>query len=186
MPIYGHVHLAIRLPHITIPYMIWLRFSQCNYAQIWSVLSNFNVSLWHQVQTYQLSLYMGTNEACPNMGILYSYDISNLHIWAQKGQGYGHKWGMPKYGHTVYWWHQQSPYMGTQGTRTDSDPVVLSHRSSRYAHIQYGYLVNDASATRTTGPWTRPCFGCMPDWSVKTSRPELITSVKTDCVCHAP
>ena len=28
---------------------------------------------------------MGTNGACPNMGILYSYDISNLHIWAKKG-----------------------------------------------------------------------------------------------------
>ena len=30
---------------------------------------------------------MGTNGSCPNMGILYTDDISNLHIWAQKGQG---------------------------------------------------------------------------------------------------
>ena len=61
----------------------------------------------------------------PNMGILYSYDISNLHmgtrIWAQMGHAqiwviYGHKWGMPKYGHIACLWHQQSPYMGTKGT----------------------------------------------------------------------
>ena len=30
---------------------------------------------------------MGTNGSCPNMGILYTDDISNLHIRSQKGQG---------------------------------------------------------------------------------------------------
>ena len=41
------------------------------------------------------------NEACPNMGILYSYDISNLHIWAQKDKDIGTNGACPNMG-TLY------------------------------------------------------------------------------------
>merc|ERR1711867_268753 len=29
--------------------------------------------------------------------------------------------------------------------------------------------------TMTAKPWTKPCFGCTPLWSMKTTRHELIT-----------
>ena len=57
---------------------------QMGHAQIWAYCI-----LMTSISIYGHKGYkdMGTNEACPNMGILHTDDISNLHLWAQKGQG---------------------------------------------------------------------------------------------------
>ena len=93
-----------------------IRCKHISYLHIWPQMRHAQIWAYYILMTSAISIYghkrdkdMGTNGAYPNMGILYTdYDISNLHIWAYKGQG-------------------------------NSDPVVLSHRSSRYAHIPVSY-----------------------------------------------
>ena len=88
MPKYGvccltsMCHHGIRCKHISYLH-IW---PQMRHAQIWAycILMTSAISIYGHKRDKD----MGTNGACPNMGILYTDDdISNLHIWAHKGQG---------------------------------------------------------------------------------------------------
>ena len=66
-----------------------------NMGHIWPQMRHAQIWAYCILMTSAISIYghkrdkdMGTNGACPNMGILYTDDdISNLHIWAHKGQG---------------------------------------------------------------------------------------------------
>ena len=53
------------------------------HAQIWAYCNLMTSAI--SIYGYKRDRDMGTNGACPNMGILYTDDISN--IWSQKGQG---------------------------------------------------------------------------------------------------
>ena len=97
------------------------------YAHIWSCTFGYKAVLSNLIYGHKWGM------PSPNMGILYSYDISNLHIWAQ---GYGHKWGMPKYGSYMAT-NEACPNMG----------------------ILYSYDISNLHIWAQKGQWDMPKYG---------------------------
>ena len=123
------------------------------YAHIWSCTFGYKAVLSNLIYGHKWGM------PSPNMGILYSYDISNLHIWAQ---GYGHKWGMPKYGSYMAT-NEACPNMG----------------------ILYSYDISNLHIWAQKGQWDMPKYGVLI-WSSHSAlwcHNCQHTSLTADTVC---
>ena len=123
------------------------------YAHIWSCTFGYKAVLSNLIYGHKWGM------PSPNMGILYSYDISNLHIWAQ---GYGHKWGMPKYGSYMAT-NEACPNMG----------------------ILHSYDISNLHIWAQKGQWDMPKYGVLI-WSSHSAlwcHNCQLTSLTADTVC---